>query len=653
LALRFEDLDARIREGVEQVVGAEADPRDPLAGLYVSDEQALSLAAHGPPEHVEERLARLARLLGLDELEQAVLAVCAAPEVSWRYGRLYGYLHDDMTRQLATPRLAAALLAGDSVAGEDVLERLAADAPLRRSGAVLMLDEPRVALADRPLKCADALAAMLIGGALADSTPPTCEAVSVPTLAPAAAAAIEELRGALAGAGELSVAVAGPDAPAVLAFALGRPLLLASAAVLEDAGALAGVRLSAALSQRVLAFHALEHLEPARRDAALRVLEQERGRALVCLESPDDGVVLGRLATLLVRIPTLGLPERRAAWSELAQGCEVGEVAVKFRLSLTQIAHAAAIARTRARAGGRDVPSGKDLDDGARGASRHGLAGLAGQVEGEAGWDGLVAPERSLRSLRLISAFLRNRDSVLLEWGNGGAPSSAAGLSVLFAGESGTGKTLAARVVARELGLDLFRIDLATAVSKYIGETEKNLDRIFAAAEGSNAVLLFDEADALFGKRSEVHDAHDRYANVEVAYLLQRIEGYAGAVILTTNLRQNIDEGFLRRLDLVVDFPFPEAPDRELLWRRLLPAHAAMDDIDVPFLAARFKLAGGSIRNAALAGALLAAEEGTPLGMEHLVRAVALEYDKLGRLTLEADFERFYDVARTAGPDAA
>jgi SpoVK/Ycf46/Vps4 family AAA+-type ATPase len=262
-------------------------------------------------------------------------------------------------------------------------------------------------------------------------------------------------------------------------------------------------------------------------------------------------------------------------------------------------------------------------------------------------------PERSLRSLRMIPAFLRHRDQVALEWGEGGLPPSTSGLTALFAGESGTGKTMATQVLARDLGLELFRIDLATVVSKYIGETEKNLDRIFAAAEGSNAVLLFDEADALFGKRSEVRDAHDRYANVEVAYLLQRIEGYAGAAILTTNLRQNIDEGFLRRLDLVIDFPFPEPSERERLWRRLLPANAPLEELDIPFLAARFKLSGGSIRNATLTGALLAADEGRRLSMEHLVRAVALEYDKLGRLTLEADFERFYDVARTAGPSAA
>jgi SpoVK/Ycf46/Vps4 family AAA+-type ATPase len=226
----------------------------------------------------------------------------------------------------------------------------------------------------------------------------------------------------------------------------------------------------------------------------------------------------------------------------------------------------------------------------------------------------------------------------------------AQGLKTLFAGESGTGKTMAAQVLARDLGLELFRIDLATVISKYIGETEKNLDRIFGAAEGSNAILFFDEADALFGKRSEVSDSHDRYANIEVAYLLQKMEGYSGAVILATNFRHNIDEAFLRRLDFVIDFPFPEPEDRVHIWRLVLPDEAPLDgDVDVEFLSTQFKLSGGGIRNASLAAAFLAAEDGGVIGMRHLIVGVALEYGKLGRLTLESDFERFHDLVRPRG----
>jgi SpoVK/Ycf46/Vps4 family AAA+-type ATPase len=190
-------------------------------------------------------------------------------------------------------------------------------------------------------------------------------------------------------------------------------------------------------------------------------------------------------------------------------------------------------------------------------------------------------------------------------------------------------------------------VDLATVVSKYIGETEKNLERIFRAAEGSNAILFFDEADALFGKRSEVSDSHDRYANIEVAYLLQSMEQYPGAVILATNFRRNIDDAFIRRLDFVIDFPFPEADDRRRIWELLLPAEAPVAaDVDLDFLATQFKLSGGAIRNCSLAAAFQAADEGDEIAMRHLVRAVALEYGKQGRLTLEADFERFHELIR-------
>jgi SpoVK/Ycf46/Vps4 family AAA+-type ATPase len=262
----------------------------------------------------------------------------------------------------------------------------------------------------------------------------------------------------------------------------------------------------------------------------------------------------------------------------------------------------------------------------------------------------MVLPPETLEQLREVSSRAMHRDKVHDEWGMGGSSSRGRGITALFAGESGTGKTMAAQVLGAQLGLDLFRVDLATIVSKYIGETEKNLERIFTAADGSNAILFFDEADALFGKRSEVSDSHDRYANIEVAYLLQRMEAYPGAVILATNFRRNIDDAFVRRLDFLIDFPFPEAEDRRRIWRLVLPAAAPMaDDVDFDFLAERFKLSGGAIRNCSLAAAFRAADEGSQIEMRHLVRAVAQEYGKQGRLTLETDFERFHAMVRDTG----
>ena len=219
------------------------------------------------------------------------------------------------------------------------------------------------------------------------------------------------------------------------------------------------------------------------------------------------------------------------------------------------------------------------------------------------------------------------------------------GVTALFAGDSGTGKTMSAEVVAGDLGFDVYVIDLSTVVDKYIGETEKNLDRIFTEADRVNGVLLFDEADALFGKRSEVKDARDRYANVEVAYLLQRMERFDGLAILTTNLRANVDEAFVRRLDAIVDFPMPEEEHRRRLWEQnLVPGLPVADDIDLDFLARQFRISGGNIRNVCVMAAYLAAAEDRAVGMADLVRATEREYRKLGRLTVEAEFGEYFGL---------
>jgi SpoVK/Ycf46/Vps4 family AAA+-type ATPase len=239
-----------------------------------------------------------------------------------------------------------------------------------------------------------------------------------------------------------------------------------------------------------------------------------------------------------------------------------------------------------------------------------------------------VLPEPQTRTLREIVVHVRHRARVYEEWGFAGRGSRGLGISALFAGPSGTGKTLAAEVMAAELGLDLYRIDLSQVVNKYIGETEKNLRRVFDAAEEGGAVLLFDEADALFGKRSEVKDSHDRYANIEVSYLLQRMEAYRGLAILTTNLKSSLDTAFLRRLRFVVSFPFPDAAQRARIWDRAFPAGTPTAGLDAEKLA-RLNVAGGNIRNIALGAAFLAAADGGPVRMEHLLQAARGELAKL------------------------
>jgi hypothetical protein len=258
------------------------------------------------------------------------------------------------------------------------------------------------------------------------------------------------------------------------------------------------------------------------------------------------------------------------------------------------------------------------------------LGDLAQRIQPIAAWDDLVLPDAQIETLRDISTHVRQRMKVYETWGFAAKSSRGLGISALFAGVSGTGKTMAAEVLANELQLDLYRIDLSQVVSKYIGETEKNLRRVFDAAEEGGAILLFDEADALFGKRSEVKDSHDRYANVEVSYLLQRMESYRGLAILTTNMKEALDSAFLRRIRFVVQFPFPDAEGRAEIWRRVFPAQTPTEGLDVLQLA-HLNVAGGNIRNIALNAAFLAAESSQPVRMSHLKRAAGTEYAKLER----------------------
>jgi SpoVK/Ycf46/Vps4 family AAA+-type ATPase len=263
---------------------------------------------------------------------------------------------------------------------------------------------------------------------------------------------------------------------------------------------------------------------------------------------------------------------------------------------------------------------------------------LAQRIPTCAAWEDLVLPGPQLQLLRQLASQTRHRLKVYETWGFSSKCRRGLGVNALFAGESGTGKTMAAEILASELNLDLYRIDLSGVVSKYIGETEKNLKRVFDAAEESGALLLFDEADALFGKRSDVKDSHDRYANIEVSYLLQRMETYQGLAILTTNLKSSIDRAFQRRLRFTVHFPFPDAAQREAIWARIFPAKTPTAGLDAKRLA-QLNVAGGSIRNIALNAAFLAAEHGngTAVEMRHLVEAARQEAQKIERPLSEAE----------------
>ena len=331
--------------------------------------------------------------------------------------------------------------------------------------------------------------------------------------------------------------------------------------------------------------------------------------------------------------------EQRALWNsawpelETLPPAQLTRLTAQFELG-TRSLHAAADSARRLRESGLTTEAA--LWQACREQVRGGLDGLAQRIEPRATWDDLVLPSPARDGLKELAMQLRHRGTVYQSWGFAGKSARGLGLSALFVGESGTGKTMAAEILAGELKLDLYRIDLSAVVSKYIGETEKNLSRVFDAAEASGAVLLFDEADALFGKRSEVRDSHDRYANIELAYLLQRMEAYRGLAILTTNLKGMLDVAFLRRIRFLIHFPFPDAASRAAIWQRSLPEALPRGELDFKRLA-QLNIAGGGIRNIALNAAFLAAEDDRPLAMSHLLHAARREYAKLEKPLSEAE----------------
>jgi hypothetical protein len=313
---------------------------------------------------------------------------------------------------------------------------------------------------------------------------------------------------------------------------------------------------------------------------------------------------------------------------------ELERLTSQFCLSSEAISEASRLANEGSEGRGADS---RALWDACRSLSRPRLDDLAQRLVPAATWSDLVLPDQQLRALREVAMHVSRRARVYLDWGFASKGERGLGISALFAGSSGTGKTMAAEVLANDLRLDLYRIDLSQLVSKYIGETEKNLRRVFDAAEDGGAILLFDEADALFGKRSEVKDSHDRYANIEVSYLLQRMEAYRGLAILTTNLKNAVDTAFLRRLRFIIQFPFPDTTHRAEIWRRIFPEATPTAGLDVSRLS-RLSIAGGNIRNIALHAAFLAADSGEAVTMAHLAQAARGEYAKLEKPLTEAEF---------------
>jgi hypothetical protein len=684
-------LDARLRRTVEdsrQELTRRA--RDPLRGLCITEADVDELLAAPPTvtdpspsvlsSITEPRLSRLARWYGLDPFEQEALLICLAPDLDLRYERLYAYLQDDVTRRRPTVDLILRLLT--SLWEERIRLRpaLGPSGRLLRHGLLTVSDENagRWPLLARPLRVDERIADFLLGSDTPDARLEPWTDLYLPHRdkeSGAESPAVEQLTVLLSDGPSdaprafLLYLQAPPGAAKVAAIrsacaAVARPLLVLDAATLLATGnAIALLPLivrEGMLQDAVLCFSGFDALLGGEGDAkATGVLVRRQ-----LDEYPMPVVLLGEARwepatwwpernAVRIEVQAQGPIARLQLWRRYLDGMlgesDLADLAARYRLDDQGVTAVVSAAQGRA-AGRHNGPLDRDdIRVAARVIASPPLHGLAHRVEPRYGWDDIVLPADGLAQLHELRDRVQYRSTIMRDWGFGKKHLRRRGLVALFAGLPGTGKTMAAEVLAHALDLDLYRIDLSAVVSKYIGETEKNLDQIFRAADQGDAVLLFDEADALFGKRSEVRDAHDRYANVETAYLLQRLETYDGLAVLTTNMRGNIDAAFLRRLDCVLEFNMPEEAERLTIWRRSLPAEAPIAaDVDLTFLARKFKLAGGHIHNIATSAAFLAVAEHEPIAMQHLIRGVRREYQKLGKLVAEADFEQYFDQLNSA-----
>jgi hypothetical protein len=686
-------LDQRLRRALgvmRATVGAEA-MRDAYRGLYVTPDDVDHLLAQpsGWPlfgglnttgfcdAPLPQAFNRMALATGLTPFDMAAVLIAVAPELDLRYERVFSFLQDDVNRKRPSVDLVLNLLCADTDEKLRMRSRFVQPAPLLRYGLLQLLPDAgpaAPALAIHGLKPDPQVVAAWLDETHFDVVLSACSRLH--GAAQPADVPLQENEGAthaLDALARLAMQAMGGAAPLrcylhcddslalqaaanALANRIARPVLHLDLALLKDLAAAAAPQektfantLGAAFRHAwahdaFLCFSEADALYGADSVAELRVLLGTLNHPLaICLLTGAQPRSFGDAPKDLFSLawPALTRRDRQNAWQhQLDQhGLPVDAaptLASRFQLST---AHTRDAVRTTANERRLELQCGgpaRTLTDmlfaSARMQTRHVFAGLAQLIEPRRSWDDLILPADALAQLHEISSRFLRQDQVLNDWGFAARLGYGTGTTVLFAGPSGTGKTMAAEVLAHALELDLYRIDLAAIVSKYIGETEKNLDRLFNAADQANAVLFFDEADALFGKRTEVKDSHDRYANLEISYLLQKMEQYQGIAILASNLRQNLDEAFVRRLAFIVHFPFPDEAQRRRIWQAVWPAGMVLaEDLNLDELARELKLSGGNIKNVALAAAFLTAGEGGAVGREHIWRAAEREFQKLGR----------------------
>lgn len=660
---------------------------DFVANAGTALDQMLAEIAHRKAESARQgirlRLDELANTFQLTRLDLDAVLICLALEFDLRYERLYAYLQDDMTKSRPSVDLVLNLLCSTLETKLAGRQHFISSALLIRLGLLHLIDDPaqpHSPLLGKYLKVDERIVSYLFGSDEIDHRLLPYARQLKPQNRLADLLLPHDIRSRLSrlarpdrvenrdlvfyfqgpyGVGKQTVAEAfSRELSLDLLVVDGERLLTADEAAFETAVRL--VHREARLQHGAVYWDNFDALladdRRVWRDVLLRSIEEQGGLNFLAGDTawePADTLLDRFFVRIEFHHPTYA--ERAKLWALSLNGSappaaeiDLGAVASKFRFSGGQIRDAAATARNLAR--WRDPEDRRvtlaDLYAACRLQSNRKLALLAHKITPHYAWDDIILPADRLQQLREICSYIKYRAVVYSDWGFDRKLALGKGLNILFAGPSGTGKTMSAEIMASELELDLYKIDLSTVVSKYIGETEKNLARIFAEAETSNAILFFDEADALFGKRSEVRDSHDRYANIEIAYLLQRMEEYGGVVILATNLNRNMDDAFVRRMHAIVEFPFPDVQDRQRIWERIWPAETPLQPgLDLGFMARRFEVTGGNIRNIALAAAFLAADDGQCVNMTHLIRATKREYQKMGRVVMDGEFGEYARLA--------
>ena len=609
--------------------------------------------------HPGAALSRLARTFALAPMDLAIIAVLLAPELDHELERAYTFALDDFTRKRPDLGFVARLIAPREPSLARLVHALLEDAaPLRRHGLVSLAAATDAPMTTRQIRIADRIVAYVRSIDTIDELVRSCVRIGGPPPARDEVVIAPELEARIARAIEREraprILLAGPQGTGrgmivhALYGEIGRGVVRVDLETLIAEGRIAE-RLAAALREATLrdAVAILDGGTTIDREPP-RGLGQAIADATAGLAVPIVFTFAGHPNWLVQAVPGLveiDVPgptfrERIVLWKRafppaLASDEDLETMASRYAFTGGTIAQAARRAETSARL--RDPAQPRvtldELGDAARLMFAHRLGGMAQRIPTGFTWNDLVLPEETLESVREVVRFARHRAFLLEEWGFAAKLPYGRGVSAILAGPPGTGKTMVAQLLAHELGYDLFRIDLSQVVNKYIGETEKNLAKIFDEAEASHAVLFFDEADSLFAKRTDVKSSNDRYANLEVNYLLQRMETYDGVTLLATNLAQGLDEAFKRRVRFSIQFEVPHEPERSRLWRSMFPPQVPLsDDIDWDLLGRQFEMAGGYIKKAAVRAALIAVAANRAVSTQDLLDAARAEYREMGRV---------------------